>query len=80
MNQRDKAKDSFNVTRDPKFLEAFKILKNGVTSMMRKSQIKMFNEQINSKVKSSKDFYKAARKLNIIADKKLSASGNLKFT
>ena len=80
MSERDKAKDAFNVTGDTKFHEAFKILRNGVTSMLRKAQIKMFNDEINSKVKSSRDFYKAARKLNVIAEKKLSGNGNLKFT
>lgn len=80
MDQRDKAKDSFNTTGDTKFLEAFKILKNGVTSMMRKSQIKMFNEEINSKVKSPKDFYKAAKKLNVIAEKKLCGNLDNSFT
>ena len=29
----------------------------------------MFNEQINNKVKDSKDFFKTAKKLNIISDK-----------
>ena len=29
----------------------------------------MFDETINSKVKDSKDFYKTAKKLNIITDK-----------
>ena len=62
MSERDKAKDAFNITGDTKFFEAFKILRNGVTSMLRKSQIKMFNDEINPKVKSSRDFYKAARK------------------
>ena len=71
MSERDKAKDAFNVTGDTKFHEAFKILRNGVTSMLRKAQIKMFNDEINSKVKSSRDFYKAARKLNVIAEKNL---------
>ena len=80
MEERDKAKDSFNATGDNKFLDAFKILRNGVTSMLRKAQIKMFNDEINSKVKSSKDFYKTARKLNVIANKKLCCNSNLKFT
>ena len=80
MNQRDRAKDSFNKTKDSKFLDAFKILRNGVSSMMRKSQIKMFNEEINAKVKCAKDFYKSAVKLNIIADKKASGNGSYNFS
>lgn len=80
MEQRDKAKDSFNTTKDTKFLDAFRILRNGVTSLMRKSQIKLFNDEINSKVKSSKDFYKAAKNLNVIANKKLCGGSNLNFT
>ena len=80
MNQRDKAKDSFNATGDKRFLDIFKILKNGVTSMMRKAQVKMFNDEINAKVKSSKDFYRIAKKLNVISDKKGSKSTNCTFT
>lgn len=80
MEQRDRAKDSFNATGDTKFLDAFKILRNGVTSLMRKSQIEMFNNEINSKVKSSKDFYKAAKNLNVIANKKLEGGSISNFT
>ena len=37
---------------------------------MRESQKTLFNNTINSKVKSSKDFYASVKKLNVIADKK----------
>ena len=80
MDLRDKAKDSFNKTGDTKFFDAFKILRNGVTSLSRKSMVKLFNDEINAKVKSSKDFYKAARNLNVIADKKITASTNSNFS
>ena len=79
MDQRDKAKDSFNKTGDQRFLDVFRILKNGVNSMLRKAQVKMFNDEINSKVKSSKDFYKTAKKLNVITDKKC-VNTNCTFT
>ena len=80
MMQRDKAKDSFNKTGDDRFHDIFKILKNGVNSMMRKAQIKMFNDEINSKVKSSEDFYKTAKRVNVISDKKNASGTNLNFT
>ena len=80
MDRRDQAKDAFNTTGDERFLERFKVLKNGITSMLRKAQVRMFNDEINSKVKSSKDFYKTAKKLNIITDKKCSDTSNCMFT
>ena len=80
MDTRDRLKESFNKTRDTKFWDAFKILKNGVTKMMRKSQIKLFNEEINAKVKCAKDFYNSATKLNIIAEKNFSGKGYSNFS
>ena len=70
MDQRDGCKEAFNKTGDNAYWEAYKFLRNKVTSMMRASQKKVFNESINSKVKSSKDFYSAAKKLHVIPDKK----------
>ena len=61
MDRRDQAKDAFNTTGDERFLERFKVLKNGVNSMLRKAQVKMFNDEINSRVKSFKDFYRTAK-------------------
>ena len=69
MNKRDMFKHNFNLTGNKKFQENYKELRNKVTGMMRLSQKNMFNETINSKVKDSKDFYKTAKKLNIISDK-----------
>ena len=80
MDERDKAKDTFNFTGDQKFFDMYRILKNGVNYMMRREQFNLFNAEINSKVKSSKDFYRAAKKLNLIADKKAYGSGTFKFT
>ena len=76
MRQRDKAKEQFNFSGDTRFNDIFKILRNGVNSMMRNAQAKMFNDEINSKVKCTKDFYKSAKKLNIISDKKGNCSNN----
>ena len=78
MKERDEAKDCFNETGDKAFLERFKILKNGVTSMMRKSQKNLFQETINSKIKSTRDFYQSAKKLNVMAEKSL--KNNTKFS
>ena len=69
MNKRDMFKHNFNLTGNKTFESNYKELRNRVTGMMRQSQKKMFNETINSKVKDSKDFYKTAKKLNIISDK-----------
>ena len=69
MNKRDMFKHNFNLTGNKTFQKNYKELRNKVTGMMRQSQKNMFNETINSKVKDSKDFYKTAKKLNIISDK-----------
>ena len=69
MNKRDMFKHNFNITGNQTFHNNYKELRNKVTSMLRQSQKDMFNETINSKVKESKDFYKTAKKLNIITDK-----------
>ena len=69
MNKRDMFKHNFNLTGNQTFNNNYKELRNKVTSMMRQSQKNMFNETINSKVKNPRDFYKNARKLNIISDK-----------
>ena len=69
MNKRDMFKHNFNLTGNKTFQKNYKKLRNKVTSMMRQSQKNMFNEVNNSKVKDPKDFYKTAKKLNIISDK-----------
>ena len=69
MNKRDMFKHNFNLTGNQSFKKNYKELRNKVTGMMRQSQKNMFNEQINNKVKDSKDFFKTAKKLNIISDK-----------
>ena len=78
MNLRDMYKYNFNKTKNKDFEKTFKVLRNKVTSMMRESQKNMFNDTINSKVKCSKDFYKTAKKLNIISDK--SNRGKVNFS
>ena len=62
--------EEFNKTRDTDYWEAYKYLRNKVTSMMRASQKKVFNDSINSNISNSKDFYDSARKLSVIPNKK----------
>ena len=78
MDQRDGCKATFNETGEKKYWDAYKFLRNKVTSMMRISQKKVFNDCINSKVSNSKDFYKAAKKLHVIPNKK--SKGNFNFS
>ena len=70
MRERDANKAHFNQTNNLSFHHKYKFLRNKVTSMMRQSQKNMFNDVINSKVKNSKDFFAAAKKLEVISDKK----------
>lgn len=76
MDKRDMFKHNFNLTGNKNFKKNYKELRNKVTSMMRQSQKNMFNDTINSKVKDPKDFYKTAKKLNIISDKTNKAKVN----
>ena len=61
MKERDGSKDIYNKTENPIYHEKYKFLRNKVTSMMRQSQKKLFNDTINSKVKNGKDFYTAVK-------------------
>ena len=70
MDERDGCKDEFNKTGNIDYWEAYKYLRNKVTSMMRASQKKVFNDSINNNISCSKDFYDAARKLSVIPNKK----------
>ena len=78
MNVRDMYKYNFNKTGNKVCEKKFKELRNKVTGMMRQAQKIMFNDTINSKVKDSRDFYKTAKKLNIISDK--SNRGKINFS
>ena len=69
MHVRDMYKYNFDKTGNKEFEKKFKELRNKVTGMMRQSQKDMFNDTINTKVKDCKNFYKTAKKLNIISDK-----------
>ena len=69
-------KNNFNISGNKSFLDKYKCLKNKVTGMLRQSQKKLFNETVNSEVKNPKSFYRTAKKLNIISDKKNSGKVN----
>ena len=69
MDLRDDLKNSFNSTGNAEFYENYKKLRNKVTSMRRLEQIKLFNKNLNNNIKNSKDFYREARKLNVIPPK-----------
>lgn len=69
MNERDILKLAFNETGNKNYLDEYKILKNKVTSMVRTSLKKNFDDTINSKVRNSKDFYRAVKKLQVIGDR-----------
>ena len=62
MDERDGCKDTYTKTGEIKYWEAYKFLRNKVTSMMRASRKKAFNDCINTKISNSKDSYDAAKK------------------
>ena len=69
MDMRDDKKNSFNQTGNLEFFNEYKIFRNKVTSLRRHEQVKMFNQNLNKNVKNSKEFYKAAKNLNVIPNK-----------
>ena len=70
MNGRDSRKIKFNQTGNPIYFDDYKKIRNKVTKMRRKAFGSYIHKNLNSKIKKSKDFYKAARQLNIIPNKK----------
>ena len=81
MDKRDRYKNKFNKQRqnnekEEVTSETYKIyqgLRNMVSHMIRASKVKMFNENINSKMKNPKAFH-SALKDNYIVDNKKSSS------
>lgn len=69
MDLRDNFKNDYNATGNQEFFDKFKALRNKVTAMRRVEQIKLFNENLNNNIKNSRDFYNAAKKLNVIPPK-----------
>ena len=70
MNFRDVKKSSFNESGVEKLFDEYKEVRNQVTKLRRRAFAKHVQKNLNSKIKESKDFYKAARSLHIIQNKK----------
>ena len=70
MNLRDDKKISFNESGAEKLLDEYKEVRNEVTKLRRRAFANHVHKNLNSKIKQSKDFYKAARSLHIIPNKK----------
>ena len=66
MDSRDKYKNKFNVDKNPDTEILFKHLRNKVTHAIRDSKIETLNNQINTKIKNSKQFNKALKNFNIV--------------
>ena len=71
MSLRDEKKLSFNESGIEKLFDEYKEVRNKVTKLRRRAFAKHVHKNLNSKIKQSKDFYKAARSLHIIPNKKL---------
>ena len=69
MNKRDLFKINYHKTGNEDYDKNYKTLRNMVTKKRRNAFSKYVNKILNSKVKNSKDFYNAARKLKLISDK-----------
>ena len=70
MNFRDDKKLSYNESGVEKLFDEYKEVRNNVTKLRRRAFAKHVHKNMNSKIKESKDFYKATRSLDIIPNKK----------
>ena len=70
MNLRDDKKLSFNESGAEKLFNEYKEVRNKVTKLRRRAFANHVHKNLNTKIKQSKDFYKAARSLHIIPNKK----------
>ena len=66
MDQRDLYKNKFNNEKNPMTEVLFKDLRNKVTHAIRQSKIRVFNENINTKIKNPKVFHKALKNFDIV--------------
>ena len=66
MDNRDKYKNKFNIDKSPETELIFKDLRNKVTHAIRDSKIATLNDQINTKLKNSKQFNKALKNFSIV--------------
>ena len=66
MDTRDKYKNKFNIDNNPATEEIYKSLRNDVSHAIRQEKIKAFNENINNKIKDSKQFHKALKNFTVV--------------
>ena len=71
MNFRDDKKMRFNESGEEKIFDEYKEVRNIVTKFRRRAFAKHVHKNLNAKIKKSKDFFKSARSLNMIPNKKL---------
>ena len=76
MNFRDVKKIEFNNSGILSIFDDYKKLRNLVTKKRRKAFAKYIHKNLNKNIKKSKDFYKAARELNLIPTKKSNSPVN----
>ncbi len=71
MDDRDRCKIKYNMSQkcDQNALDNYKLLKNSVTSMIRKSKFYCFNNFINSKTTNTKAFWKSLKLFDVVSSK-----------
>ena len=70
MDNRDKYKNKFNKDKKPETEDIYKFLRNKVSYAIRTAKIKMFNENVNAKVKNAKQFHQALIFFSIVENNK----------
>ena len=70
MDNRDKYKNKFNKDKKSETEDIYKFLRNKVSYAIRTAKIKMFNENVNAKVKNAKQFHQALKNFSIVENNK----------
>ena len=69
MDERDKYKNKFNKDKRPETDLLYKDLRNRVSHAIRQAKIKAFSDQINTKIKDSKQFHRALKNFSVVESK-----------
>ena len=76
MGDRDTLKNTFNINKDLRTYEKYKILRNKVNHAIRQAKIDTFNNEINSKLKFAKEYHNALKRHNVVESRFLDTTCN----
>lgn len=76
MGERDIYKTIFNISKDENDYNKYKTLRNRVNHAKRKAKQKIFNDEINSKLKFAKQYHNALKRHNVVDSRFLDTTCN----